>query len=178
RDLLDVARIISGKLTLELVSVNPGDVVRNSVETIKPAAAQKRIEVATAIDDSARETRIMGDPNRMQQILANLLTNAVKFTPDGGRIGVSMSVASDRLVIEVKDSGIGISPEFLPFAFERFRQDRIGTGQAGGLGLGLAIVRYLTEMHNGTVRVESGGEDAGATFTLEFPVADMNSTAV
>lgn len=178
RDLLDVARIISGKLTLELVSVNPGDVVRNSVETIKPAAAQKRIEVATAIDDSARETRIMGDPNRLQQILANLLTNAVKFTPDGGRIGVSMSVASDRLVIEVKDSGIGISPEFLPFAFERFRQDRIGTGQAGGLGLGLAIVRYLTEMHNGTVRVESGGEDAGATFTLEFPVADMNSTAV
>ncbi len=178
RDLLDVARIISGKLTLELVSVNPSELVRNAVETIKPAASQKGIEVAAVIGDSARETRIQGDPNRLQQILANLLTNAVKFTPNGGRIGVSMATVDDRLVIEVEDSGIGISPEFLPFAFERFRQDRIGTGQTGGLGLGLAIVRYLTEMHGGTVKVESEGENKGAKFTLQFPLAGTASGSV
>jgi signal transduction histidine kinase len=171
RDLLDVARIISGKLTLELVAVNPAELVRNALATVKPLAEQKRIGLSARVPDEIRNLRIEGDPNRLQQIIWNLLTNAVKFTGDQGEVDVLMSLVDGRLRIEVSDTGIGIKPEFLPFAFERFRQDRIGTGQAGGLGLGLAIVRYLTEMHGGTVSVESEGENRGATFRVELPLA-------
>ncbi|MBK7704975.1 MAG: CHASE3 domain-containing protein [Acidobacteria bacterium] len=178
KDLLDVARIISGKLTLETVSVNPAELVRSAIETVKPAAEQKRVALSVEIADAAKNCRIDGDPNRLQQVLWNLLANAVKFTPEGGRIDVAMNAEDGRLSIEVKDTGIGIKPEFLPYAFERFRQDRIGTGQAGGLGLGLAIVRYLTEMHGGTVSVESAGEGRGATFRVNLPLASVRSVAV
>lgn len=169
RDLLDVARIISGKLTLERVALNPAELIRAAIETVKPQAENKGIELIADFDDAARSARVDADPNRLQQVIWNLLTNAVKFTPDAGKVVVRLRLENERLVIEVADNGIGIKPEFLPYAFERFRQDRIGTGQTGGLGLGLAIVRYLTEMHGGSVSVESAGENQGATFRVELP---------
>ncbi len=178
RDLLDVAQIISGKLTLELVSINPSELVRSAIETVKPSAESKRIAINTEIEPATQQIRIQGDPNRLRQVLWNLLANAVKFTPAGGRIDVSIGLTDKRLEIVVRDSGIGIKPEFLPFAFERFRQDRVGTGQTGGLGLGLAIVRYLTEMHGGSVSVASEGENMGSEFRVTLPIAAASSAII
>ena len=171
-DLMDVARIVSGKLTIEREIVEAEELVSTSVETIKPKAAEKEIAVELAVDESANGKSISGDPNRLRQILLNLLTNAVKFTPEGGKIDVSTAAENGWLEIKVKDNGAGISKEFLPYVFDRFRQDAANVEKSGGLGLGLAIVRQLTELHGGSVRVESDGENQGATFTVRFPVVE------
>lgn len=176
-DLMDVARIVSGKLVIEREVVNAGDLVSSSVETIKPTAGEKEISVNLLVDKTAKDKNISGDPNRLQQILLNLLTNAVKFTPAGGKIDVSLSAADKLVEIKVKDNGAGISEDFLPFVFERFRQDAANIEKNGGLGLGLAIVRQLAELHGGEVSVESEGENKGATFTVQFPVAEQNKVS-
>ena len=168
-DLLDVARIISGKLTLELKVINFAELVQSSIETIKPSAEAKKVTIELQIDENTKNTKINGDLNRLQQIIWNLLTNAVKFTHEKGEISVSLSKNDGQIVLKIKDDGIGINREFLPFVFERFRQDQATIAKSGGLGLGLAIVRYLTEMHGGTVSVQSEGENKGATFTVTLP---------
>lgn len=170
-DLMDVARIISGKLVLEVEEVNAEELVSSSLETVKPSAAEKSISLDLQIDENAKDANISGDPNRLRQIILNLLTNAVKFTPEDGRIDVSLGRKDEQISIKIKDNGVGISEEFLPFVFERFRQDAANIKQSGGLGLGLAIVRQLTELHGGSVSVESEGQDKGATFTVIFPIA-------
>jgi len=175
-DLMDVARIVSGKLVIERERVDAAELVATSVETIKPKAVEKEISVNLAVAEAARGKNISGDPNRLRQILLNLLTNAVKFTPEGGRIDVSMASENKHLEIKVKDNGAGISRDFLPYVFDRFSQDAANVEKSGGLGLGLAIVRQLTELHGGRVSVESEGENKGATFTVQFPVVsdDVN----
>jgi len=170
-DLMDVARIISGKLVLEVEEVNAEELVSSSLETVKPSAAEKSISLDLQIDENAKAANISGDPNRLRQIVLNLLTNAVKFTPEGGRIDVSLEQKDEKVIIKIKDNGVGISEEFLPFVFERFRQDAANLKQSGGLGLGLAIVRQLTELHGGSVSVESDGQNKGATFTIILPLA-------
>lgn len=169
-DLMDVARIVSGKLVIEREDVNVAETVTTAVETIKPTAGEKNISVDLSIDGDARDRVISGDPTRLRQILSNLLTNAVKFTPAEGKIDVSLALENNHVEIKVKDNGAGISKDFLPFVFDRFRQDAANVEKSGGLGLGLAIVRQLTKLHDGEVRVESEGENKGATFTVTFPV--------
>jgi PAS domain S-box-containing protein len=173
-DLMDVSRIVSGKLVIERENVNAGEMVATAVETIKPKAAEKEISVNLLVAEAAQAENISGDPNRLQQILLNLLTNAVKFTPEGGNIDVSLAAEDRWLEIKVKDNGAGISRDFLPYVFDRFRQDAANVEKSGGLGLGLAIVRQLTELHGGRVQVESEGENQGATFTVRFPIAEEN----
>ncbi len=170
-DLMDVARIVSGKLVIERETVDAEEMVATAVETIKPKAAEKEIAVNLMVAESARGKNISGDPDRLQQILLNLLTNAVKFTPEGGNIDVSTATENKHIEIKVKDNGAGISQDFLPYVFDRFRQDAANVEKSGGLGLGLAIVRQLTELHGGRVRVESEGENKGATFTVQLPIS-------
>jgi signal transduction histidine kinase len=173
-DLMDVARVVSGKLVIEREAVDAEEMVSTSVETIKPKAAEKEIAVNLLIDEAAKDKNISGDPNRLRQVLLNLLTNAVKFTPEGGKIDVSLAADNGWFEIKVKDNGAGISRDFLPYVFDRFRQDAANVEKSGGLGLGLAIVRQLTELHGGRVSAESDGENTGATFTVRFPVAVEN----
>ncbi|MBS1793866.1 MAG: CHASE3 domain-containing protein [Acidobacteria bacterium] len=168
-DLLDVARIVSGKLVLETEDVNAGELVASAIETVRPSADGKAIALEFDETEEAAAETIHGDPNRLRQILWNLLTNAVKFTPEGGRVEVGLRSADHRVEISVKDNGAGISPEFLPYVFDRFRQDAEDVRKSGGLGLGLAIVRQLTELHGGTVEVHSPGRDQGAVFTVKLP---------
>ena len=170
-DLMDVTRVISGKLELEIEEVEPFELITHAVESIKPAAEHKGLHVESNIADQVRDVRLNGDKNRLAQVLSNLLTNAVKFTPDGGKITVQAVTEGGDVVIDVIDTGAGISPEFLPNVFERFRQDTSSSAKNGGLGLGLAIVRSLVEMHHGTVAVESEGEGRGAKFTVTLPIA-------
>jgi signal transduction histidine kinase len=170
-DLMDVSRVISGKLVLEFETVNPAELVTNSVETVQPSAADKAIFLTLNIDENGKEKTISGDPNRLRQVILNLLTNAIKFTPEGGKIDVGLAAENEWIVVKVKDNGAGINSDFLPFVFERFRQDAANIKKSGGLGLGLAIVRHLTELHGGTVSVESEGENKGATFTVNFPIS-------
>jgi signal transduction histidine kinase len=171
-DLMDVARIVSGKLVIERENVPAEELVSTSVETIKPKAAEKEIALNLRIDEAAKNVNISGDPNRLRQILLNLLTNAVKFTPERGAIDVFLAVPDTHVEIRVRDNGAGISPDFLPYVFDRFRQDEANVEKSGGLGLGLAIVRQLTELHGGRVRVESEGENKGATFTVTLPTVN------
>jgi PAS domain S-box-containing protein len=173
-DLMDVARIISGKLVIEIEAVRAEELVSTSIETVKPTADAKSIAVELTIGENAGEKTISGDPHRLRQIILNLLTNAVKFTSEGGRIEVVLTADTNWIVVRVKDNGAGISPEFLPYVFERFRQDAENIQKSGGLGLGLAIVRHLTEIHGGSVKVESEGKDQGAAFTVKFPVGSSN----
>ncbi|MDQ4120937.1 MAG: ATP-binding protein [Acidobacteriota bacterium] len=168
-DLLDVSRIITGKLSLDVRPHIAAALVKSAVESILPAAAAKNVNIETNISVEAAE--IAGDSARVQQVLWNLLSNAVKFTPSGGTIRVSVESKNSNLVISVADTGSGIAPEFLPYVFDRFRQaDGTTTRQFGGLGLGLAIVRYLVEQHGGTVEAESEGCGKGATFTIKLPL--------
>jgi signal transduction histidine kinase len=168
-DLLDVSRIIGGKLRLDLRTVNPAEVARQSVETVRPASEAKNIDVETIIDPGVGN--IVCDPDRLQQIVWNLLSNAIKFTRDRGRVRVFMAQTDDRIEIVVSDTGAGISAEFLPYVFDRFRQEQSGSKRRhGGLGLGLAIVRHLVELHGGSVTAGSNGEGQGATFRVELPV--------
>lgn len=171
-DLLDVSRIISGKLRLDLRTVELPAVIEAAVEATRPAAEAKGVRLTTALDP--RSGPINGDADRLQQVVWNLLTNALKFTDAGGEIGVSLSSVDTRVEITVQDSGIGIAPEFLPHIFDRFRQADPGTNRIhGGMGLGLSIVRQLVELHGGTVRAESEGEGKGATFTVSLPFVNF-----
>jgi PAS domain S-box-containing protein len=170
-DLLDVSRIITGKLHLEVRLVDLADVIDAAVDTMRLAADAKRLTLERHIDRSG--LRIAGDASRLQQVVWNLLSNAVRFTPERGRVEVHLDRAGDFARIRVIDTGQGITPDFLPYVFERFRQaDATSTRRHGGLGLGLAIVRHIVEMHGGTISVDSAGRDQGATFTATLPLSD------
>ncbi len=171
-DLLDVARVISGKLQLVIVEIDPAEVVSNAVETVRPIAVAKHMNIGLNIEESGQGHVIRGDRDRLTQIFTNLLTNSIKFSPDGSPIQVSVNFADGAVTTSIKDTGKGISPEFLPLVFERFRQDTTNASKNGGLGLGLAIVRNLVEIHGGSVRAESEGENKGSTFTVTLPTAD------
>lgn len=168
-DLLDISRVITGKLTLNVRAVEPAQFVEAALDTIRPAADAKSIQLHTRL--APRGGVVSGDPARLQQVVWNLLSNAVKFTPRHGRVEVRLERINSHLEIKVSDSGEGINPEFLPFVFDRFSQANTSSERKhGGLGLGLAIVRHLVELHGGTVRAESRGEGQGATFTVKLPV--------
>jgi len=168
-DLLDVSRAITGKLRLESRPVDAGAVVRGAVETLSPAIAAKRLNVTIAIDPAL--PLVIADPDRLQQIVWNLLANAIKFTPEDGRIDLIAEQAVDRAVeIAVTDNGAGIAADLLPHVFDRFRQGDVGTRRRfGGLGLGLAIVRQLVELHGGSVTAQSDGVGKGSTFRVRLP---------
>jgi signal transduction histidine kinase/CheY-like chemotaxis protein len=169
-DILDVSRIITGKYHISPQPVELAPVVQAAVSTLQPAAAAKAITLEVALDATARYVK--GDPDRLQQIVWNIVSNAIKFTPEGGRVGVRLARAGTHLELNVRDNGMGIDPAFLPHIFERFRQaDSSSTRTHGGLGLGLAIVRHLVELHGGTVEAESAGADLGASFTVRLPAA-------
>ncbi|WP_179198017.1 PAS domain S-box protein [Nostoc sp. T09] len=168
-DVLDVARIIQGKLSLNLQQLELIPVVEAAIETVHPAADAKEIRIECRFDPTVGV--VVGDVNRLQQIVWNLLSNAVKFTPKGGRVDVQLERIHSHIQLRVSDTGGGISPDFLPYVFERFRQaDSSSTRSHGGLGLGLAIVRHLVELHGGTVSAESPGIGQGATFIVNFPM--------
>jgi NO-binding membrane sensor protein with MHYT domain/CheY-like chemotaxis protein/two-component sensor histidine kinase len=169
-DLLDMSRIISGTLRLDVQRVEPDKIIEAALGTVHPAAVAKRIDLRVDLDQ--RACPVLGDPGRLHQVMWNLLSNAVKFTPNGGMVQVMLSRDGEDVVIRVADSGIGIAPDFLPYVFDRFRQqDASITRRHGGLGLGLSIARQLVELHGGTIGVASPGEQAGATFTLRLPLA-------
>jgi PAS domain S-box-containing protein len=169
-DLLDVSRIMSQKLTLEPTPTSLATVISAAAETLRPSAVKKDIRLEVTVDASSV---VVGDPYRLQQVVWNLLSNAVKFTPNGGRVSVSTRAEEDTYVIDVRDTGAGIAPEFLPHVFERFRQADGGTRRRlGGLGLGLSIVRYLVEAHGGQVDAFSDGLGLGSCFSVRLPRAD------
>ncbi|MDB6090092.1 MAG: two-component hybrid sensor and regulator [Gammaproteobacteria bacterium] len=170
-DLLDVSRIVTGKVALELVTVDPRRVVEAALETMHPAAQAKGLQIVPLLDSSAGTVR--GDFARLQQIVCNLLSNAIKFTPAGGQVEVCLARRDGEVEISIRDSGQGIKPEFLPLVFDRFRQeDGSISRRHGGLGLGLAIVRHLVELHAGTVDADSAGEGKGARFSVRLPARD------
>ena len=168
-DLLDVSRILSGKLNLQITNVDAAELIQTTLESLRPAAEAKNIRLTQITGEDVPP--IKGDAVRLQQIIWNLLSNAVKFTPNGGAVEINVRHARETLEIVVSDTGKGIDAEFLPFVFDRFLQaDGSTTRSHGGLGLGLAIVRHLVELHGGTVSASSAGENQGAAFTLRFPV--------
>lgn len=168
-DLLDMNRIVSGKIRLDVQRIDLGPVVMAALDSVRPSADAKSISVRTTIDPEAGP--VLGDPNRLQQVFWNLLTNAVKFTQKDGTIHVIVRRVSSHFEIIVHDTGMGISPAFLPHLFERFRQaDSSTTRKYGGLGLGLSIVKHLVELHGGHIRAESPGEGNGATFVVSLPL--------
>jgi signal transduction histidine kinase/ActR/RegA family two-component response regulator len=168
-DLLDVSRIITGKLRLDVRPLDPASIIESAIEAVLPAAEAKEILVSKALDSGVNS--ISGDPARLQQMVWNLLSNAIKFTPHGGHVEVRLERVNSQIEISVKDSGDGIKKEFLPYVFDRFRQEDGTTARKhGGLGLGLAIVRHLVELHGGTVQADNNSEEAGATFTIRLPV--------
>jgi len=172
-DLLDVSRILRGKMVLNVTRVNLVNVVEAALETVRLAAAAKNIQIQKVF---ASEVLVSGDSNRLQQVVWNLLSNAVKFTPTGGRIEVHLQQLESVAQIQVKDTGKGIHNNFLPYVFEYFRQeDGTTTRKFGGLGLGLAIVRQITELHGGYIKAESLGEGQGATFTVQLPLPQHDS---
>jgi PAS domain S-box-containing protein len=168
-DVLDVSRIVSGKIRLDVQPVELPLIIDNAVATVQPAADAKGVRLQTIIDPHVGP--VSGDPDRLQQVVWNLLSNAVKFTPKEGRVQVRLERVNSHTEIVVSDTGIGISPDFLPYVFERFRQaEATTTRKAGGLGLGLAIVRHIVEMHGGTVHAASAGEGQGVTFRVRLPL--------
>ncbi len=174
-DLLDVSRIVSGKMRIEVAPVDLVPVIEAAVDTVMPAATAKQIEVQRTLVPLV----VLGDAGRLQQVISNLLSNAAKFTPTGGRVEVQLEERDAGAVITVRDNGAGIAPEFLPYVFDRFRQfDSSSTRRHGGLGLGLAIVRHLVELHGGTVQAESAGPRQGASFILTLPLRDGTERAV
>ncbi|PPS40985.1 PAS domain S-box protein [Chroococcidiopsis sp. TS-821] len=168
-DLLDVSRILQGKLTLNIRPIDLVSVVEAAIETVSLAATTKAIAIQTTCDANIE---VAGDPNRLQQVVWNLVSNAVKFTPSGGQVAVCLTRVGTQAEIRVSDTGKGIASQFLPHVFDYFRQeDSATTRQFGGLGLGLAIVRHLVELHGGTVTADSPGEGRGATFTVRLPLS-------
>ena len=169
-DILDVSRMITGKLRLNNEPVDISSVINAAIDSVQLAIDCKDLHLAVTLDPSARHT--VGDANRLQQVVWNLLANAIKFTPSGGRIEVSVERSGENLQMQVSDTGQGIGSEFLPYIFDRFRQaDGTTTRQHGGLGLGLAIVRHLVELHGGTIAANSAGTGKGATFIIKLPLA-------
>jgi len=168
-DLLDVSRIVTGKLRMDVRPVDPNVFIEAAIEAVKPAAAARGVRVYSVMDTGG--TSVPGDPVRLQQVVWNLLSNAIKFTPRGGRVQVVLERIDSHIEIIVSDSGQGISAEFLPYVFDRFRQaDQRNARKHGGMGLGLAIVKHLVEMHGGSVQAFSPGQDQGATFKISLPV--------
>ena len=175
-DLLDVSRIVTGKLRLQARPVRLPGVVRAAMEAVESAAVAKSVTLEARVESDL--PAVMGDPDRLQQVLWNLLSNGIKFTPKGGRVTVTVAGRNSEVLLTVADTGAGIKREFLPHVFERFRQAESSTNRAyGGLGLGLAIVRHLVELHGGSVAVQSEGEGQGATFSVRLPVAAVTRTA-
>ncbi|AQR70206.1 two-component hybrid sensor and regulator [Janthinobacterium sp. LM6] len=168
-DLLDMSRITSDKVLLDLQTLAPASIIASAIETLRPAADAKHIAIHCNIASDAGT--ITGDPSRIQQVIWNLLSNALKFTPQGGRVDIGVRREASRLSITVADNGVGIKKDFLPHVFDRFRQaDASTTRRHGGLGLGLAIVKHLVEQHGGTVTVSSAGDMQGASFTVRLPL--------
>ena len=168
-DILDLSRIINGKLQLQVRPVGLAEIVNATIECLRPTADVKAIQIQAHLDPDVG--LVSGDPNRLQQVVANLLANAIKFTPEGGRVKVKLERVNSDALINVTDTGAGISAEFLPYVFDRFRQaDSASTRKYSGLGLGLEIVRKIVEMHGGTVLAESCGEGQGASFTVKIPL--------
>jgi len=175
-DILDVSRIITGKLSLDLQPVELDLVIHAAINTVRPAIDGKEIILKVHLEPQRQV--VFGDPNRLQQIVWNLLSNAVKFTPKGGSIDIGLKHIDSNVEISVRDSGMGIGKEFLPYVFERFRQaDASMTRSHGGLGLGLSIVRHLVEMHGGMVSAESDGENKGSMFKVTLPAAAISEVA-
>lgn len=169
QDLLDFSRITEGKLRLEQCPVDLTQIINAAIDVVRPLADAKTIAIESALEFTIGE--VFGDANRLQQVMWNLLTNAIKFTPDQGQIAIWLERDESYAQITISDTGVGISPDFLPYVFEQFRQaDNQYTARHKGLGLGLAIVRSLVEMHNGTITAASDGEGHGATFTVRLPL--------
>jgi signal transduction histidine kinase len=168
-DLLDISRIVNGRLQLNKEPVEIATVVRAAADLMRPAAEAKQITLATELDPAV--SLVAGDADRLQQIVVNLLSNAIKFTSEGGRVTVRLETNAARLRLSVTDTGKGISGDFLPHIFDRFSQAENGAlrSRQGGLGLGLAIVRHLVELHGGTIHAESPGPEQGANFIIELP---------
>jgi PAS domain S-box-containing protein len=179
-DILDVSRIITGKFSLDVRPVELVSLIEAALEAVRPAADARMIELRAALDPQVGP--VSGDPHRLQQVIWNLLSNAIKFTPRGGRVEIRLERADSQAAIKVTDNGQGISAEFLPYVFDRFRQaDTTSSRRHGGLGLGLAIVRHLVEMHGGTAQAFSEGEGQGSTFVVRLPLlalrqSPLNST--
>lgn len=173
-DLLDMSRIVSGKMRLDVQRVDLPSVIDAAIESVDPAAQAKGIKLQKVVDPIAGP--VTGDPSRLQQVVWNLLSNAVKFTPRGGRVQVVVERSNSHVELSVSDTGKGIAIEFLPHVFERFSQfDSSATKNYSGLGLGLAIVKSLTELHGGSVRVKSGGEGKGSTFIVSLPISVVHT---
>jgi CheY-like chemotaxis protein/two-component sensor histidine kinase len=170
-DILDVSRIITGKLRIETEPTTLVPIIQTAIETLRPSIEAKKIKLQMRLDFETKT--VFADANRMLQVFWNLISNAVKFTPEGGRVNVELENEKRQIKIIVSDSGQGISPEFLPFVFDRFRQaDGTSTRAHGGLGLGLSIVRHIVELHGGTVDVFSAGAGAGTAFTVCLPISE------
>lgn len=175
-DLMEISRIVSGRLRLDLQDVDIAEIVEGAIESLSVAAAGKKVRLETLIDPLVG-INATGDPNRLRQIVWNLLSNAIKFTPAGGKVQVVLEKVDSHVELTISDTGIGIKPEFLPHIFERYRQaDATITRQYGGLGLGLAIVRNLVELHGGHISADSAGENQGATFTVSLPIRVVAKT--
>ncbi len=172
-----MSRIVNGKLRIDVRPVDPNSFIEAAVEAVRPAAEAKGVRLQKVLDTGS--VNVSGDPVRLQQVVWNLLSNAIKFTPRGGRVQVRLERVNSHVEVAVSDTGQGIPPEFLPHVFDRFRQaDMKTTRTHGGMGLGLAIVRHLVELHGGTVRAESEGLEKGSTFTVLLPVAAVSRAAV
>ena len=173
-DLLDMSRIVSGKLRLDVQQVDLAEVIEAAIETARPAADARRIRMQAILDSNVR---VAGDPGRLQQIFWNLLSNAVKFSPENVAVRITMERVNSHIEVSVADRGQGMSPQFLQHAFERFRQaDSHATQRTGGLGLGLSIVKHLVEMHGGSVGAHSEGEGEGSTFLVKLPLLVLKRT--
>jgi signal transduction histidine kinase len=174
-DLLDVSRITAGRLRLNVAPIEPATFIHNAIDAVRPAAEAKGIRVETRLDDVGA---ILGDAGRLQQVVSNILTNAVKFSPNGGRVEVALEREPPDVAIAVRDQGEGIEPEFLPHLFEPFRQAEAGFARTrGGLGLGLTITKKLVELHGGSIRAHSEGVGRGATFVVRLPLAPRRAEA-
>ena len=169
-DLLDVARVISGKLELQFENLDLDDLIAHSIEAALPAASARRLKIEFIECNEPKPMLVIADRARLDQVISNLLNNAIKFSFEGGKIIVKSYREKDSAAVSIRDFGAGISSEFLPLVFERFRQDTTGKHRNGGLGLGLAIVRNLVELHGGSVTASSSGENQGAEFTVRLPV--------
>src|SRR5262249_60928718 len=171
-DLLDISRIISVRLHIDSGPVSMTPVIEAAADMIRPAADAKGIQLCLALEPAAYQ--VMGDSTRLQQVVWNLLSNSVKFTPPDGRVDITLDQVGSNVRIMVRDTGMGISPEFLPYVFDWFRQE---STKSGGMGLGMAITKNLMELHGGTIEVYSAGEQQGATFKVYIPLLEHGGSA-
>jgi CheY-like chemotaxis protein len=175
-DILDVSRVVTGKFRIEPKPVDLVVIARQAAEVVRPSALGK--SVSLELDFEHEDCTLVADGERMQQVIWNLLSNAIKFTPSGGAVLLSIHQVGSHVILDVSDTGRGIEPSFLPYVFDRFRQaDPSATRHVGGLGLGLALVRHIVELHGGTVRATSDGPNRGATFVLELPIRALSQPA-